>query len=107
MAVPRAKKPQSNEVKKWIALGFKEGYTQGYNKGCDEMGDLFMALFYTAMKDECKLKSEEVNKVIKRADRYAIALRDGTVTYEDMYNDLVKNNVDMKSFRKLKEGKDE
>ena len=103
MGVPRAKKPQGNEAKKWIALGFKQGYTQGYNKGCDEMGDLFMTLFYTAMKDECKLKAESVNKVIKRADRYALDLDKGILTYADLYDDLVKNKVDMKSFRKPKE----
>lgn len=103
MAVPRAKKAKPNkqaETEKWIAEGFKEGYAQGYDKGCDEMGDLFMTLFYTAMKDECNLKAEKVNKVIKRADRYAMALRDGTITYKDMYDDLVKNNVDMTSFKK-------
>ncbi|GEM_PF-3260751 len=103
MAVPRAKKAKKNkqtEAEKWIAEGFKEGYAQGYDKGCDEMGDLFMTLFYTAMKDECNLKAEKVNKVIKRADRYAMALRDGAITYKDMYDDLVKNKVDMTSFKK-------
>lgn len=102
MAVPRAKNKTSKEntAKKWIAEGFKQGYAKGYDKGCDDIGDLFMTLFYTAMKDECNLKAEKVNRVIKRADRYAIALSKGSITYKDLYTDLVKNNVDMTSFRK-------
>lgn len=61
----------------------------------DDVIGYMLPVFYIAMKDELGLTVEQVRSVKDRVDRYSSYISQGTLTFEDIKQDLKKSGYDL------------